>query len=473
MMKTRVRLLLLLFTAALTLFVVFFVFDEKPNSVDVKDHKYYSQKHKSPTHYKPAKQQYIIHPPHVERTLPTRSGIVPRDAVWQKVQSTKYKFFIYSAYLDTRIKSVGPLIRIIGATKTRKPDPVWCRLWYANSSKTVSASVKAIRENWNLKYSAVFVLCKLPSDGNHPLSVSIVSHVKDPITNEILIQMPKPTSQLKTDIEICVKPFHYYYDRAIQLMEFVELNYLLGIGHFTFYKNTIGPNVECVLDHYTKDNLVSVLPWQLDIVSKSEIRTEGMFAALNDCLYRNMYKSKYVAFLDIDEIIVPRQNDTLIKLINWLNIYQTPAAYSFRNAFFYMQWADDDSLPLDQNPFHSNLVVLRKTRRKTKLHPHKQRSKYICDPQRIVEVGNHFIWEFLNPSDGTFYFTPERAILHHYRVCEYGGDDCVTADSTVDRTVYRYRKKLVDRITNTLSNLDTNCLIEAQANTNETMYFSN
>lgn len=101
-------------------------------------------------------------------------------------------------------------------------------------------------------------------------------------------------------------------------MEFVELNSLLGIGHFTFYKNTIGPNVECVLDNYQKDHLVSVLPWQLDMVSKQEIRTEGMFAALNDCLYRNMYKSKYVAFLDVDEIIVPRQNDTLLQLIKYV-----------------------------------------------------------------------------------------------------------------------------------------------------------
>jgi len=160
-------------------------------------------------------------------------------------------------------------------------------------------------------------------------------------------------------------------------------------------------------------------------------------------------------------------------IFSWLNIYQTPAAYSFRNAFFYMQWADDDSLPSDPNLFHSNLVVLRKTRRKTKLHPHKLRSKFVCDPQRVIEVGNHFVWEFLNPSDGTFYFTPEHAILHHYRVCEYGGNDCITADSTVDRTVYKYRKKLVDRITNTLGNLDSNCLIEAQVYTNETMYFSN
>lgn len=103
-------------------------------------------------------------------------------------------------------------------------------------------------------------------------------------------------------------------------MEFVELNYLLGIGHFTFYKNTIGPNVGCVLDRYKKDDLVSVLSWQLDMISKQEIRTEGMFAALNDCLYRNMYKSKFVAFLDIDEIIVPRQNDTLVQLIKYVYI---------------------------------------------------------------------------------------------------------------------------------------------------------
>jgi len=58
--------------------------------IHFQDNKYYSQKLKPPAHYKPAKQQYVIHPPHVERTLPNRSGIVPRDATWQKVQSTKY-----------------------------------------------------------------------------------------------------------------------------------------------------------------------------------------------------------------------------------------------------------------------------------------------------------------------------------------------------------------------------------------------
>lgn len=56
----------------------------------LQDKKYYSQKLKPSIRYKPAKLQYIIHPPNVERTLPIRNGINPRDAVWQKVHSTKY-----------------------------------------------------------------------------------------------------------------------------------------------------------------------------------------------------------------------------------------------------------------------------------------------------------------------------------------------------------------------------------------------
>ncbi|XP_050546289.1 uncharacterized protein LOC126908342 isoform X2 [Daktulosphaira vitifoliae] len=460
-MKTLIRLVLLFFSSTFILFFVFFVFSNKENINKIEGDKFNNQKLLINNYQKNDHQHFIILSPFVESSLPNNTGITSKDAIWQKVQFTK-------------IKSIGPLIRIIGATKTRRPDTVWCRLWYSNSSKTVLAFVKAIRENWNLKYSAVFVLCKLPPENTYPLSVSIVSHFKDTITNRVLINMPMSNRNFKTDIEICIKPLHYFYDRALQLMEFVELNTILGVEHFTFYKNTIGPNVECILNHYKKDNLISMLPWEIDLVSKKEIRTEGMFAALNDCLYRNMYTSKYVAFLDIDELIMPKQNNTLTQLIKWMNTYQSPAAYSFRNAFFYMQWADDESLQLEKNPFHSNLIVLRKTRRKTKLHPHKQRSKYICDPRRVVEVGNHFIWEFLDPGhDATLYIPAERAILHHYRVCEYGGDDCITADSVIDRTVYKYKSKLVDKVTNTLSNLDNQCLIKAQANTNETLYFFN
>ena len=64
------------------------------------------------------------------------------------------------------------------------------------------------------------------------------------------------------------------------------------------------------------------------------------------------------------------------------------------------------------------------------------RSKYICRPEWVVEAGNHFVWEFV-AGHGTVNVPPEAAILNHYRVCEFGGDDCVKAPSVVDRTAYR------------------------------------
>lgn len=74
-------------------------------------------------------------------------------------------------------------------------------------------------------------------------------------------------------------------------------------------------------------------------------------------------------------------------------------SYSFQNAFFYLQWPDDESIS-SAGGLESHLVSITKTKRKVKLHPHKQRSKYIIRPEYVVEVGNHFVWEFI-PGHGS------------------------------------------------------------------------
>lgn len=89
-------------------------------------------------------------------------------------------------------------------------------------------------------------------------------------------------------------------------------------------------------------------------------------------------------------------------------------AFSFQNAFFYLQWPDDEDVASFDDPVATGLVTLRKTRRRSKLHPHKQRSKYICKPEATVEAGNHFVWE-LAPGYSTKNAPSEAAILHHYR----------------------------------------------------------
>ncbi|XP_016998547.2 uncharacterized protein [Drosophila takahashii] len=487
-------------------------------------------------------------PGKVEETLPHFPfGTRPTDGSWQVVNGTRFKFFVYSAYFDRR--EGARLVRVVGATKTRGPERVWCRFWYgpnpANatdagsssarskySSATVMARVKIIRENWNLKYSACFILCpvRTPPIGV-PHFVSVVSRLRAPPGNLLTLRntdqdadfaaisernvsakkggvpagRPPPSGDNIPDrIAVCVKPLHFNYDQALYLMEYLEFYALLGVSHFTFYNHTLGPHASCVLQSYQQGlvpgNLtahdleplqpaeaannatprvlrtqyqrptVSILPWNLRMRSQKEIRTEGLFAALNDCLYRTMYRYKYLALVDLDEFIVPRYSDTLNELIGSLNQRfrnRNTGAYSFQNAFYYLQFADDSLASSgieggnDQlASVRASLVTQRKTRRRYKLHPQKQRSKYICKPEAVVEAGNHFVWEFA-PGKGSLNVPPKEAILQHYRVCEFGGNDCIKAPSIVDRTTTKYVNRLVQRVDAVYRHLRQRCDLPA------------
>lgn len=102
--------------------------------------------------------------------------------------------------------------------------------------------------------------------------------------------------------------------------------------------------------------------------------------------------------------------------------------------------------------------MLRKTRRKTKFNPQKQRSKYICIPRQVKEAGNHFIWEF---QQGNNLNVPTNVgFLHHYRVCEFGGDDCVHAPNQVDRTVHKYQETLLQNVKKVILKLSDQCKLD-------------
>lgn len=74
----------------------------------------------------------------------------------------------------------------------------------------------------------------------------------------------------------------------------------------------------------------------------------------------------------------------------------------------------------------------------------------------MVEAGNHFIWEFIT-GRGSLNVPADAGILHHYRVCEYGGSDCIKVPSVVDRTAHKYSDRLVRRVEEIYNQLKIPC----------------
>jgi len=387
------------------------------------------------------------------------------DGVWQPVNGTAHKFYVYSAFYDNRDK---PMVRVIAATKTKKSDKVWCKLYFKDRQPVlVQAGTNAIRENWNLKYSAAFLTCILPNKTlEAPVSLSIVAKLNLPASNQLSVHYHQtgivPTNNSR--IGVCVKPIHFNFNKTFQFIQFIELNMLLGVSRFTLYNGTangtMSAEMSCVVRHYVREGIVQLLPWTLNLESQKEIRTEGLFAALNDCLYRNMNDFQYLMLIDFDEYIIPHQDMNLLDMITNLSkrvliqsgktiLPSQVSSYSFQNSFFYLQWGNDESFSV--NP---ELTAILKTKRKQKFHPPKQRSKYICIPSAVREAGNHFIWEFHHGR--TLNVPTSIGFLHHYRVCEFGGNDCINNGYVEDtRIPETWGQELIKNINR--RSQETNC----------------
>jgi hypothetical protein len=111
----------------------------------------------------------------------------------------------------------------------------------------------------------------------------------------------KKSKEADQSMGLCVKPLHNQYNRAVWLVEFIQLYNLLGVTHFVFYNHSIGPDVQRVLEYFQTHNSaslsLSILSWNLPVTSQKKIRTEAQFTALNDCNFRLINRVKYAVMV--------------------------------------------------------------------------------------------------------------------------------------------------------------------------------
>ncbi|VDM38788.1 unnamed protein product [Toxocara canis] len=139
-------------------------------------------------------------------------------------------------------------------------------------------------------------------------------------------------------LAVCLQPIFLLADWTI-LVQFFETWIVQGATKFYVYVHSMAPEVDALLRVYEADHNVDVervhwapLPVRNDVSPTDDpnfyiYRTE-VVTAVNDCVLRSRGHAKYVVSSDLDEIIVPFHNRSLLDLVHSLKM-ASPNAGAF------------------------------------------------------------------------------------------------------------------------------------------------
>ena len=267
-----------------------------------------------------------------------------------------------------------------------------------------------------------------------------------------------PEEEQKVEFSLCVPAF-YNYGNAAQLVEKIEMSRLQGVGRIVLFNNSISSNVDAVLRWYAQERAagrdkleVKVYPWYLPQVYQNgkqgslQIHYFGQMAAIDYCLHRYRYLSRYIMFTDMDEFFIPLRHDNLSQLVaERQKLHPHSMGLLFQSTVF------NKERPSPAKGFEADAVqfgsaVLGLTSRDKYFFPPKHRSKVIVDPTKANVMGIHFIWEGSGLTDN---IPKDQGILAHFRSQLFACKPQVVDTRVSDK----YGKQLVLRLKDVWSKL--------------------
>ena len=274
--------------------------------------------------------------------------------------------------------------------------------------------------------TAAYIICKLKPENitDHiPDYVSILKR-PDQLTqkhkypgspnNLHPVTKVKDTGSRRYNYTVCVRPL-YNVNGMKTIGEFVEVNRLFGADHFVFYNLSASfTSSDSYLEYYVNKSILSIYQWNMPKDILGAIHSEGQLAAINDCVYKNMFISKYVVIIDLDELIVPMKTASWSEL-TWNVDRQKSKCYIFQCVFFRTAWPSDTTFLNNSIVKQYNIQTLLKTHREREIWPHMSRSKMILAPEYVNVSGIHFVHSFSTLGISAKHVPASDAMMFHYR----------------------------------------------------------
>jgi desulfoferrodoxin (superoxide reductase-like protein) len=323
------------------------------------------------------------------------------------------------------------------------PIPALCQLWYDSQVEPVVVNVSNIKyawhEYWGVDktggYEPHFLSCELPSSHEHavPSSVTLVENACDKGTNHMKVMNERPTDKRpKTDFGVCVRnavfPFE---DKSKRYIEWIELQLAMGASQIYFYVMDVHPNIEKVFKYYEALGKIRVsymsyptgspnihgLPLEYQRQNGKTVKWETI--SLNDCYYRNMYKHKFLAMLDPDELLMPKQHfgswyELFDAIEHSYNISREDFnSFNFQHSYF-LDYPDQEAV----QDIPSFLYMFQHVNRVAKYSKMGMYIKSFHNTANCYAMHNHFPMLCVQKDDNwcnNFWVNRTHAQLNHYR----------------------------------------------------------
>lgn len=221
-------------------------------------------------------------------------------------------------------RSLNPLsdsVEVVAA----KPLEIWYHTWDLESQKIETP---------------LLLSCPLTETLHGPSVVAVVMQPCDDPTNAFEL-IPSKNYKEKRLFTICVKDMEFHKDISQNLIEWIEINKILGVDMIDIYVKKVTKATEKVLLHYQSEGYIRLFNVPIKGNSSRSLwqRRRDHAITYNDCLYRNLEQSEFIVPLDVDEVILPKIVDTwpelLIRLqrLGWNTSHYS--SILIRNVFFF------------------------------------------------------------------------------------------------------------------------------------------
>ncbi|KAJ8414616.1 hypothetical protein AAFF_G00038180 [Aldrovandia affinis] len=369
--------------------------------------------------------------------------------------------YLVNAYFEHRTKNAS--VRVIAIAWRSEKLAFQCVFYCDGQLVSSPAKLKLHKSHFWFHYGTGDLLCEIPLGCD--MTKVAVTTVGGSTNNLIFLPVHNQErweSDFPVDFTVCHSTMFKKYDNVLQFVQAMEMYQILGAGRVVLYKTDCSQDMEEVLRYYTGIGLLEIVPWPIDKhikVSSSWIASEspgdlhyyGQIPALNDCIYRNMYRTKYLFLNDPDEIILPLRNVTWHEFLRTLEEqYSSDVSFYFENNVFPIEELEESGkYNLSEWAGIPGTNFLQHVLREPIPKSHFTTGKLIINPRRVFEINVHTV-ELQSARTVNVPYNFGR--LFHMR--RRKNTKLKRQDLVMDKALWRYAPEMIKGVSHALSQID-------------------